>query len=133
MSLNCTPDSGQSGTVRMWLFKNVEVSAAPVMSEIAPKGVCTVFGGGRRTGPSGDWDEAAPQVGVVGVTGVVRPAASISSMALQLGAHTACALPSTLRVFISERVRCLPHRKQDMVALPSDAPALKGEPEGLDL
>lgn len=84
-------------------------------------------------GQTGRLKTLLAQVGVVGVAGVVRPAASISSMALQLGAHTACALPNTLRVFINERVRCLPHKKQDIVALPSDAPALKGEPEGLDL
>ncbi len=56
-----------------------------------------------------------------------------SSSALQEGEHTACALPSTFRVPISERARCLPHMKQDMVAPPNDAAAAKGEPDTLDL
>jgi hypothetical protein len=56
-----------------------------------------------------------------------------SSSALQDGAQTACALPSTLRVPMSERALCLPHKKQDMVAPPNDAAAAKGEPETLDL
>jgi len=36
-----------------------------------------------------------------------------------LGAHTACALPNSLRVIMLARGRCLPHRKQDMVELPA--------------
>jgi hypothetical protein len=57
----------------------------------------------------------------------------VSSSALQDGAHTAWALPSTLRVPIIERGRCLPHMKHDMVALPKEVVATKGEPETLDL
>ena len=56
-----------------------------------------------------------------------------SSNALHEGEQTACALPSTLRVPISERALCLPHMKQDMVAPPKDAAAANGEPDTLDL
>jgi len=56
-----------------------------------------------------------------------------SSKPLQEGAQTAWALPSTLRVPIIERGRCLPHMKHDMVALPKEVVATKGEPETLDL
>jgi hypothetical protein len=58
---------------------------------------------------------------------------SNSSKPLQEGAQTACALPSTLRVPIIERGRCLPHMKHDMVALPKEVVATKGDPETLDL
>ena len=58
---------------------------------------------------------------------------SCSSSSLQDGAQTACALPSTFLVPIMERGRCLPHMKQDMVALPKEVVATKGEPETLDL
>lgn len=58
---------------------------------------------------------------------------SCSSSSLQDGAHTAWALPSTFLVPIIERGRCLPHMKHDMVALPKDVVATKGEPETLDL
>jgi hypothetical protein len=64
------------------------------------------------------------------------PAAALliaSSSALQDGAQTAWALPRTLRVPIIERGRCFPHMKQDMVALPKEVVATKGEPETLDL
>ena len=56
-----------------------------------------------------------------------------SASALHEGAQTLCDLPSTCRVRICERRRCLPHMKQDMVAPLNDAEARKGEPEGLDL
>ena len=56
-----------------------------------------------------------------------------SSSALHEGAHTVCDLPATLRVPMSERARCLPHMKHDMVAPPKDAAAANGEPEALDL
>lgn len=59
--------------------------------------------------------------------------ASNSSKPLHEGAQTACALPNTLRVPIIERGRCLPHMKHDMVALPNEVVATKGEPETLDL
>jgi hypothetical protein len=49
------------------------------------------------------------------------------------GAQTACALPSTFLVPIIDLGLCLPHRKHDMVALPKDVVATKGEPETLDL
>jgi hypothetical protein len=58
---------------------------------------------------------------------------SNSSKPLHDGAQTAWALPSTLRVPIIERGRCLPHMKHDMVALPKEVVATKGEPETLDL
>jgi hypothetical protein len=58
---------------------------------------------------------------------------SVASSSLHDGAQTVCDLPATLRVPISERGRCLPHMKQDMVAPPNDAAAAKGEPEALDL
>ena len=58
---------------------------------------------------------------------------SVRSSSLQDGAQTAWALPSTLRVPIMERGRCLPHIKHDMVALPKEVVATKGEPETLDL
>ena len=45
-------------------------------------------------------------------------ASSNSSNALQEGAHTACDLPSNLRVPSWLRKRCLPHRKHDMVDIP---------------
>ena len=66
----------------------------------------------------------------------MRSAASqlvASSSALHEGEHTACDLPSTLRVPICERGRCLPHMKHDMVAEPNDADAANGEPDTLDL
>ena len=47
--------------------------------------------------------------------------------------HTAWDLPSTLRVPICERGRCLPHIKHDMVAAPKDADAANGDPDTLDL
>ena len=56
-----------------------------------------------------------------------------SSSALHDGEHTACARPSTLRVFIIERGRCLPHRKHDIVAAPKVLVALNGEPGVFDL
>jgi hypothetical protein len=34
---------------------------------------------------------------------------------------------------ISERARCLPHMKHDMVAAPKDVVAAKGEPDTFDL
>ena len=46
----------------------------------------------------------------------------------QAGAHTACDLPNSLRDFIAERGRCLPHRKHDIVAAPNEAPETNGEP-----
>ena len=42
-------------------------------------------------------------------------------------------LPSTFLVVMSERARCLPHKKHDMVAPPKDAAAMNGEPDTLDL
>ena len=60
-------------------------------------------------------------------------AASWASSSLQDGAHTACALPKTFLVPMSERARCLPHMKQDMVAPPKEAAAANGEPDTLDL
>ena len=55
-------------------------------------------------------------------------ALSVASSSLHDGAHTVCDLPATLRVPISERGRCLPHMKQDMVAPPNDAAAANGDP-----
>ena len=46
----------------------------------------------------------------------------------QAGAQTACDLPNSLRDFIAERGRCLPHRKHDIVAAPNEAPETNGEP-----
>jgi len=64
-----------------------------------------------------------------------QPAAfsSASSSALHEGAHTAWDLPSTFRVPIMERARCLPHIKHDMVAAPKDVVAANGDPDTLDL
>ena len=59
-------------------------------------------------------------------------AASISSNSLHEGAQTAWDLPNTFLVVINERARCLPQRKQDMVAPPKEA-AIKGDPDTLDL
>ncbi len=56
-----------------------------------------------------------------------------ASSSLHEGAQTACALPSTFLVPIIDLGLCLPHRKHDMVALPKDVVATKGEPETLDL
>ena len=67
---------------------------------------------------------------------VLAPAAWATRMAsssLHEGAHTACDLPSTLRVPINERARCLPHMKHDMVAAPNEVVAANGDPETLDL
>ena len=50
-----------------------------------------------------------------------------------MGEQTACDLPISLRVTISERGLCLPHRKQDMVELPEKGGAEKGDPPTLDL
>lgn len=58
---------------------------------------------------------------------------SCSSSSLHDGAHTAWALPNTFLVPIMERGRCLPHMKHDMVALPKEVVATKGEPDTLDL
>lgn len=58
---------------------------------------------------------------------------SASSSALHEGAHTAWDFPSTLRVPINERARCLPHIKHDIVAAPNEVVAAKGEPDTLDL
>ena len=58
---------------------------------------------------------------------------SCSSSSLHDGAHTAWALPKTFLVPIMERGRCLPHMKHDMVALPKEVVATKGEPDTLDL
>ncbi|ABM37720.1 hypothetical protein Pnap_2413 [Polaromonas naphthalenivorans CJ2] len=60
-------------------------------------------------------------------------ASSASSSPLHEGAHTAWDLPSTFRVPIRERARCLPHMKHDMVAAPNDVVAAKGEPDTFDL
>ncbi len=61
-----------------------------------------------------------------------QPAAA-SSAALHDGEHTACDLPSILRVTICERALCLPHKKHDMVAAPNEVAAVNGEPDTLDL
>lgn len=58
---------------------------------------------------------------------------SCSSSSLHDGAHTAWAFPNTFLVPIMERGRCLPHMKHDMVALPKEVVATKGEPDTLDL
>ena len=58
---------------------------------------------------------------------------SCSSSSLHDGAHTAWALPNTFLVPIMERGRCLPHMKHDIVALPKEVVATKGEPDTLDL
>lgn len=50
-----------------------------------------------------------------------------------LGEHTACDFPTNLRVIISERGRCFPHRKQDIVDLPGTDDVTNGEPPTLDL
>ena len=63
----------------------------------------------------------------------VACAAKMASSSLHDGAHTACDLPSTLRVPISERARCLPHIKHDIVAAPNEVVAANGEPDTLDL
>ena len=60
-------------------------------------------------------------------------ASSASSSPLQEGEQTAWDLPSTFRVPINERARCLPHMKHDMVAAPNEVVAAKGEPDTLDL
>ena len=67
---------------------------------------------------------------------VLAPAACATKMAsssLHVGAQTACDFPSTLRVPISERARCLPHIKHDIVAAPNEVVAANGEPDTLDL
>ena len=56
-----------------------------------------------------------------------------ASSASHEGEQTAWARPSTLRVFIRFRSRCLPHRKHDMVAPPKVGAALNGEPGVFDL
>ncbi|MBK9444378.1 MAG: hypothetical protein IPN53_25115 [Comamonadaceae bacterium] len=56
-----------------------------------------------------------------------------SSSALQDGEQTACDLPKIFLETIWDRARCLPHKKQDMVAAPKDVAAVKGEPDTLDL
>ena len=61
----------------------------------------------------------------------VSPCAS--SSALQEGAHTVCDLPSTRRDRNWARGRCLPHKKQDIVAPLKEPEAWKGEPGALDL
>jgi hypothetical protein len=58
---------------------------------------------------------------------------SCSSSSLHDGAHTAWALPNTFLVPIMERGLCLPHMKHDIVALPKEVVATKGEPDTLDL
>ena len=60
-------------------------------------------------------------------------ASSASSRPLHEGEQTAWDLPNTLRVPISERARCLPHMKHDIVAAPKEVVAAKGEPDTLDL
>ena len=55
------------------------------------------------------------------------------SSALQEGEQTAWDLPSILREINCDRGRCLPQRKQDIVAAPKELAAVKGEPETLDL
>ena len=69
----------------------------------------------------------------IGLSPVASLFSSASSSALQEGEHTAWDLPSTLRVPIIERARCLPHMKHDMVAAPKDVVAANGEPDTLDL
>jgi hypothetical protein len=49
------------------------------------------------------------------------------------GEHTAWDFPTSLRVIISERGRCFPQRKQDMVDLPGTDEVTKGDPPTLDL
>lgn len=56
-----------------------------------------------------------------------------ASSASHEGEQTAWARPSTLRVFMTLRSRCLPHRKHDMVAPPKVGAALNGEPGVFDL
>ena len=56
-----------------------------------------------------------------------------SSMALQDGEHTACGFPMNLRVAIKDRMRCLPHRKHDIVEVLKWTVSLKGDPPTLDL
>lgn len=73
----------------------------------------------RSFGLSGYWPAAA--------------LARISSSALHDGAQTAWDLPSTFFVPIKERARCLPHKKQDIVAAPNEVVAANGEPDTLDL
>jgi hypothetical protein len=58
---------------------------------------------------------------------------SWASSSLHEGAQTAWALPSTFLVPIIDRGRCFPHKKHDIVALPKEVVATKGEPETLDL
>jgi hypothetical protein len=51
-----------------------------------------------------------------------------ASASLQVGEQTNCALPSRRRDFSKLRGRCLPHRKQDIVAAPKAPAAVNGDP-----
>jgi hypothetical protein len=48
------------------------------------------------------------------------------------GEQTIWIRPSSLRDFSIERGRCLPHRKHDIVVVPSEPTAEKGEPGVFD-
>lgn len=78
-----------------------------------------------------------PEVGVAGGARGARPRSCrqffAASSASHEGEQTAWARPSTLRVFMRLRSRCLPHRKHDMVAPPKVGAALNGEPGVFDL
>jgi hypothetical protein len=49
------------------------------------------------------------------------------------GEQTAWDLPTSLRVIISDRGRCFPHKKHDMVDLPGSDEVTKGDPPTFDL
>ena len=85
----------------------------------------------RATGPSAGAVFALPDGKKPAQDGPARVhflTASCSSSSLQDGAQTGCDLPSSLRDFSMARGRCLPQRKQDMVAAPNEEVAANGEP-----
>ncbi|KQV53067.1 hypothetical protein ASC95_09875 [Pelomonas sp. Root1217] len=59
-------------------------------------------------------------------------AAICASSSLQEGEQTGCDLPNSFLDLSMARGRCLPQRKQDIVAAPKDEVAANGEPGALE-
>lgn len=78
----------------------------------------------------------APQIAVHAASDWDQPLRSVSAClaALQEGAHTTWALPTSFRVVMAVRIRWVPHKKQDIVEEMELVPLTKkGEPPTLDL
>lgn len=74
----------------------------------------------------------APSAGAASARAEPYLAAICASNSLQDGEHTGCDLPKSFLDLSIARGRCLPQRKQDIVAAPKEEVAAKGEPGALE-